>query len=110
MSGQRQPEEDAADDPLFDAMSEFWEHIVVAYKQFEDNRPIMLYDIQEKRIYAYEYEGFKSEMSPKSQASVADQYEQAGKSGKMVVFVKEYESFGESCFTLRLNKGRARSR
>ena len=26
------------------------------------------------------------------------------------VFVKEYESFGESCFTLRLNKGRKKTR
>ena len=29
---------------------------------------------------------------------------------KYEVFVKQYDSFGESAFTLRLNKGRARSR
>ena len=53
------------DDPLFDAMAEHWEHIVEGYLQFEDGKPVMLYDIQEQRIYAFQYEGFKSEMSGK---------------------------------------------
>lgn len=80
------------DDYLFDALSEQWEHVVVAYKQLEDKRPIMLYDLQEKRIYAYSYEGFKSEMLPNSQVSLTDQYEQAGVSGKMIVFVRDNDA------------------
>ena len=86
------PDHEDLDDPLFDAMCEHWEHIVTGYMQFEDKRPVMLYDIQEKRIYAYQYEGFKAEMAPKSQASLADQYERAGALGKMVVFVRDNEA------------------
>jgi hypothetical protein len=82
-------EENGMDDYLFDALSEHWEHIVVAYKQSEDKRPIMLYDIQEKQIYAYEYQGFKSEMSAESQLSLTEQYERAVAAGQVVVFVRD---------------------
>ncbi len=81
------------DDPLFDAMAKHWEQIVVGYKQFEDKRPVMLYDIQENRIYAYPYEDFKNDMSSaKSQASLAEQYELARRAGTMVVFVRDNEA------------------
>jgi hypothetical protein len=80
------------DDPLFNAMAEHWQQIVAGYKQFEDKRPVMLYDIQENRIYAYPYEDFKSEMSPKSQASLAEQYDLARQAGTMVVFVRDNEA------------------
>ena len=79
-------------DPLFDAMAEHWEHIVEGYKQYEDNKPVMLYDIQEQRIYALPYEGFKSEMSAKSQASLTEQYERAVAAGQIVVFVRDNEA------------------
>lgn len=87
-----QPEHEDLDDPLFDAMCEHWEHVVTAYRQFEEKRPIVLYDIQEKRIYVYPYADFKNEMSPKSQVSVAEQYDQAGVVGKMVVFVRDNDA------------------
>ena len=88
-----QPDTKETDDPLFDAMAEHWEHVVAGYKQFEDKRPVMLYDIQENRIYAYHYEDFKNDMSPaKSQASLAEQYELASQAGTMVVFVRDNEA------------------
>lgn len=79
-------------DYLFDALSEYLEHVVAAYKQCEDKRPIMLYDIQEKQIYAYQYEGFKSEMSAASQLLLTEQYERAVASGQMVVFVRDNDN------------------
>ena len=82
------PQDDDSGDYLFDAMTEYWEHVVRIYRQFEDRRPVILYDIQERRIYACPYEGFKSEMSAKTQASLTEQYEQAVAEDKMVVFVR----------------------
>jgi hypothetical protein len=92
MSQDGQAEKTGTDDYLFDALSEYWEHVVVAYKQCEGKRPIMLYDIQEKQIYAYQYEGFKNEMSAESQISLAEQYERALASGQMVVFVRDNDN------------------
>ena len=60
--------------------------LVAGYKQFEDKRPIVLYDIQAKRAYLCPYEDFKNDMSPQSQVSLAEQYELAGTLGKMVMF------------------------
>lgn len=70
-------------------VAEHWGKIVAGYKQFEDKRPIVLYDIQEERVYLHPYEDFKNDMSPKSQVSLAEQYELAGKLGKMVMFVRD---------------------
>ena len=80
------------DDPFLDPVAEHWEKIVAGYKQFEDKRPVVLYDIQEERVYLYPYEDFKNDMSPKSQVSLAEQYELAGQLGKMVMFVRDNEA------------------
>jgi hypothetical protein len=91
MNQRDQPDSTETKDPLFDAMAEHWEQIVAGYKQFEDKRPVMLYDIQENRIYPYE--DFKNDMSSaKSQASLAEQYELAKKAGTLVVFVRDNEA------------------
>ena len=69
-----QPDPDEMDDPMFDTIAEHWVGIVAGYKQFGDKRPVVLYDIQEERVYLYPYEDFKNDMSPKSQASLTEQY------------------------------------
>jgi hypothetical protein len=92
MSQQGKAAKNDEGDYLFDALSECWEHVVVAYQQCEDERPIMLYDIQEKQIYAYQYEGFKNDMSERSQALLAEQYELALASGQMIVFVRDNDN------------------
>lgn len=88
----KEARKDDEGDYLFEALSEYLEHVMAAYKQHEAKRPVMLFDIQEERIYAYPYEDFKSELSPKSQVTLAEQYEQAQRSGKMVVFVRDNEN------------------
>jgi hypothetical protein len=40
-------------DPYFAMVQEQWPYILMFYKKFEDKKPIMLFDIQEQRIYAY---------------------------------------------------------
>jgi len=80
------------DDPFLDAVAEHSESIVAGYKQFEDKRPVVLYDIKEERVYRYPYEDFKNDMSPKSQVSLTEQYELAGKLGKIVMFVRDNEA------------------
>lgn len=78
-------------DYLWDVAQEQWPNILTAYQSFEDKKPIILFDIQEQRIYAYPYEDFKSDMNEKSQASLADQYDNAMKENKIVVFVRDNE-------------------
>src|SRR4051794_39425649 len=76
-------------DYLLEAAQENWPYLLAAYRRFEDRRPIVLYDLQERRIYVYPYLEFKAEMSERSQRSLEEQYERAVREGKIVVFVRD---------------------
>jgi hypothetical protein len=81
----------ASSDYLLDAAEENWPDILMMYRRFEDKRPVVLFDIQEKRIYAYPYADFSSDLSERSQLTLQDQYERALRTNKIVVFVRDNE-------------------
>ena len=64
-------------DPYFKAIQEQWPNIRGLYLTYGSKKPIILFDIQENRIYAYPYKEFKAEMSKKSQASLEHDYKSA---------------------------------
>jgi hypothetical protein len=76
---------------IFDAIEEQWNNILNLYRKFEEKKPIMLFDIQEERIYAYPYEEFKLDLSKKSQRLLEEQYNDALIENKVVVFVRDNE-------------------
>ena len=76
-------------DPYLEAIQEQWPNIRGLYSIYAGERPIILYDIQEKKIYAYPYEDFRSELSNKSRASLKRDYESASAHGSMIVFVRD---------------------
>jgi hypothetical protein len=76
-------------DPYLEAIQEQWPNIRGLYSIYESKRPIILYDIQEKKIYAYPYKEFRAELSRKSQASLKRDYESASAHGSMIVFVRD---------------------
>ena len=89
-------------DYLLDVVYEHWHTILLAYREYEGRKPIVLYDIQDKKVYVYDYEGFMAEMSPKSQPGLREQYEAAMRENKIVVFVRDNEqrrlvSFSMDC-------------
>jgi hypothetical protein len=59
------------------------------YSIYEDERPIILYDIQEMKIYAYPYREFRADLTKKSQASLKRDYESADAHSSMIVFVRD---------------------
>jgi hypothetical protein len=79
-------------DPYWDVVCEHWSDILMWYQLFASKNPVMLYDIQEQRIYAYPYKEFKAEMSQRSQGMLEEQYRDALVSDKMVVFVRDNEN------------------
>ena len=78
-------------DYLLNAAYEQWPHIQMMYRRFEDKRPVILFDIQERRVYAYPYSGFRKDLSKRSQRSLKEQYEKAVAENKIVVFVRDNE-------------------
>jgi hypothetical protein len=78
-------------DYLLEAVEDNWRHVLAVYRQFEEKKPIVLYDIQEKRIHDYPNPDFLSELSEKSQLTLKDQDERAVEDNKIVVFVRDNE-------------------
>ena len=76
-------------DPYFNAIQEQRPNIRGLYTTYKSKKPIILYDLQEKKIYAYPYEEFKAELSKNSQASLERDYKSASDLGSMVIFVRD---------------------
>ena len=76
-------------DQYYSAIQEQWSNIRGLYMVYGSNKPIMLYDIHDKKIYAYPYKEFKAELSERSQASLEIDYKYTSVSGGMIVFVRD---------------------
>jgi hypothetical protein len=79
----------AMTDPYLKALQDQWQNIRALYMTYESKKPIILFDLQEQRIYAYPYKEFKAEMSEKDQALLEKNYKSASTLGSMVVFVRD---------------------
>ena len=66
-----------------------WENILNLYLQFEEKKPVMLYEVGKNQISAYPYEDFITELDKKSQQSLHQQYQRALENNQMVIFVKD---------------------
>jgi hypothetical protein len=77
-------------DPYVEVVSQHWSLIVMLdEQQYGDKKPVMLFDIQEQRIYAMPYRKYRTELSKRSQASLKKKYERAFANGEIVVFVRD---------------------
>ena len=61
------------------------------HKTLQDKKSILLFDIQEQRIYAYPYHEFKAEISPSSQAVLEEQYRHVLAGTHIVAFARDNE-------------------
>jgi hypothetical protein len=87
----RRPQADSSD-PYLDVLHQQWRFIAMLYGQYADKKPVMLFDIQEQRVYAFPYEDYHAELSERSQASLKRQYERAVADGNIVVFVRDNDA------------------
>ncbi len=79
----------AGNSDLVDMALEIQESIRGAYRLHEEDRPVMLFHVQEERIYANPYLQYKATLSERSQAMLEKQYEEAQQQDKIVVFVRD---------------------
>ena len=50
---------------------------------------VMLYSMEEKRIYSYVYKDYLASLNPRSQQMLKAQYAAAQKEGKIVLFIQD---------------------
>ena len=79
-------------DPYWDVVQSLMQNILTIYEAYRDKKPVMLFDMQEHRIYVYPYLEFKNDLSERSQRLLQDQYEQAMADDKIVVFVRDNDA------------------
>ena len=92
------------DDPYLDVIDEQWEHILMMYNLFAAKKPVMLYDIQDGKIYAYPYKEFKADLNQRSQAILKKQYRQARANNQMVLFIRDSAREQFRSYTLNLDR------
>ena len=76
-------------DPLWDVVPENASLILSVYAEHEARKPVLLFDVQERLLYAYPYAAFKADLSARSQASLTKQYEAALANDEIVLFVRD---------------------
>src|SRR5208283_5874897 len=76
-------------DPYFSLVEEQWPNILALYRMYEEKKPVMLFDIQEQKIYAYPYDEFKANSNPRNRPKLEEQYKEATANSSIVVFVRD---------------------
>ncbi len=79
----------ASREELLSIALEQYDAILMMYELYEEKRPIMLFDVQKKRIYAFPYLDFRAELNERSQRVLTEQYQRALIEDQIVVFVKD---------------------
>jgi hypothetical protein len=79
-------------DPYWDVVQSLMQNILTIYEVYREKKPVMLFDMQEQRIYVYPYLDFKHDLSERSQRLLQDQYEKAMTDDKIVVFVHDNDA------------------
>ena len=87
-----------------DLIQAHWESILNLYGQFEDEKPVILFDIQQNEIHAYPYEGFKSKLNKRSRESLEQQYQRALENNYVVVFVRDNDEGNLVSYSLELEE------
>ena len=62
------------------------------YKQYEDNKPVMVLDFPSNKLYAYPYEGWLEMLSERSQKALTKEYTKAVSNNQMLVFVRDNDA------------------
>jgi hypothetical protein len=99
MPRRRKKKKDKNDD-LVAAALDIQDSIRAAYRIHENHKPFMEFHVQEQRVYAYPYLDYKATLSPRSQAMLTEQYEQAKAEDKIVVFIKDEQTRRLASFSL----------
>lgn len=72
-------------------IQDHWDSILELCQQFEDTKPVMVFDIQAETGYAFPYQDLTAELNQKSRLSLKEQYERAVANNYKDVFVRDIE-------------------
>jgi len=77
------------EDQLREYKEEYFNDIRTLYKQFKPERRIILYDIEDGKLFVFPYKKYKKTLNKRSRIILKKQYEDAKKNNQIVVFVTD---------------------
>lgn len=77
-------------DPYLQRIRKHWDGIVALYEKFKHKKPVLEFDLESGKVYAYPYEDYKRCLTNEtSQTMLEAQYKHALKQGLFVIFVRD---------------------
>jgi hypothetical protein len=76
-------------DPYLDAIGEVWPHILRAYNDFKDKKPVIEYELPRKRVYAFPAADYINDLTQRTREETREIYQQAVASGQFLVFLRD---------------------
>ena len=76
-------------DPYLDLIDEQWNNILMIYKSVQDKKPILEYDVDDKKIYSYPAIDYINNLTERTRSNTKKQYKEACKKNQFFLFVKD---------------------
>ena len=91
------------DDPYLDMINAQIDNILMMYRLCAAKRPVMLFDIDDEKIYAYPYKEFLADLNARSQRILKKQYREAQRDNAMVLFIRDTQHQKFKSYSLPLD-------
>ena len=76
-------------DPYLSIIDQHWENILMVYQIFKGKNPIIEYDIDDQKIYAYSANDYIQTLSSRTREETQNLYQDAIRMDKFMLFVKD---------------------
>ena len=77
------------EDPYFDALGKVWPHVVRAYDDFRDDKPIIVYELPRRMVYAYPAIDYINDLTERTREQTRQLYKRAIEADEFMVFVRD---------------------
>ena len=77
------------DDSYFDLIDEQWSNIAMMYGVHRDKKPIVEYDVDNKKKYTYPANDYIDSLTARTRNATKKLYEEACKKNQFLLFIKD---------------------
>ena len=76
-------------DPYFDALGKVWPYVVRTYDDFKDEKPIIVYELPRRMVYAYPAFDYINDLTERTREQPRQLYKRAIAADEFMVFVHD---------------------
>ena len=80
------------DDTYLDLTDEQWDNIAMMPDVYRDKKPIVEYDVDNKKIYTYPANDYIDMLTARTRNETKKLYEEARKNNQFLLFIKDLDS------------------